>query len=153
MYCPNCASSIDNVKYCRTCGANVSLVPQALTGRISDPERDQTLDPARRRKSQAMLESAVKSGFTGLAFLFIAGAVWRFAPAGGIWWFWMLLPAFAMIGEAIAKYMRWRSERGQEVMPLAVPSRNQLSRSKLPRRQVWKNPHNPRVSLNTRHII
>ena len=113
MYCPNCAASIDNVKYCRSCGANVSLVPQALTGKISGPE-GQTLKDGRRHRSPATLENAIKSFFIGIAFLIIAGAVLRFAPAGGIWWFWMLLPAFAMIGEGIAKYLRWRSETEQE---------------------------------------
>ena len=33
MYCPNCAAQIeDTQKYCRSCGANVSLVSQALKG-------------------------------------------------------------------------------------------------------------------------
>ena len=131
MYCPNCASSIDNVKYCRTCGANVSLVPQALTGKLADPEGGEASKTGRRR-SQAQLESAIKTGFTGLAFLFIAGAVWRFAPAGGIWWFWMLLPAIVMIGEAIAKYVRWRNERDQEVMSLAVPAQERAQQIKAP---------------------
>ena len=121
MYCPNCAASIDNVKFCRTCGANVSLVPQALTGKISELEGNPKFKRGRHR-SPATLEAAIKSFFTGIAFLIIAGAVWRFAPAGGIWWFWMLLPAFAMIGEGIAKYIRWQNEKELEGVSPALPA-------------------------------
>ncbi len=100
-----------------------------------------------------MLESAIKSGFTGLAFLFIAGAVFRFAPAGGIWWFWMLLPAFAMIGEAIAKYLRWRNEREQEVS-LTLPTQEPAQQIKAPDTSSLEEPPKPSsvVEHTTYHL-
>jgi hypothetical protein len=36
MYCPQCANPVDGTKFCRSCGANVSLVPQALAGQAPD---------------------------------------------------------------------------------------------------------------------
>ena len=36
MFCPKCATqNLDGASFCRTCGANISLVPQALTGQMS----------------------------------------------------------------------------------------------------------------------
>ena len=35
MFCPKCASqNVDGAHFCRACGANISLVPQALTGQF-----------------------------------------------------------------------------------------------------------------------
>ena len=35
MFCPKCASqNIDGASFCRVCGANISLVPQALSGQL-----------------------------------------------------------------------------------------------------------------------
>ena len=153
MYCPNCAASIDNVKYCRSCGANVSLVPQALTGKISGPE-GQTLKDGRRHRSPATLENAVKSFFIGIAFLIIAGAVLRFAPAGGIWWFWLLLPAITMIGEGIAKYMRWRNEKELEAVSLALPNQEPAQQLSAPHTSSLEEPSQPSsvVEHTTYHL-
>ncbi len=38
MYCPKCGTNnIDNASFCRACGTNLSLVPQALTGHLPAP--------------------------------------------------------------------------------------------------------------------
>ena len=37
MYCPKCANkNAEAKKFCRSCGSNLSLVPQALTGRLPE---------------------------------------------------------------------------------------------------------------------
>ncbi|MDQ3650266.1 MAG: zinc-ribbon domain-containing protein [Acidobacteriota bacterium] len=37
MYCPSCAvQNVEGASYCRACGANISLVPQAMTGRLPE---------------------------------------------------------------------------------------------------------------------
>ena len=50
------------------------------------------------------LESAFKNMFMGIAFLIISIALSRTIGAG--WWFWMLIPAFSLMGTGIAQYIR-----------------------------------------------
>jgi hypothetical protein len=39
----------------------------------------------------------------GIGFMLVAAAALFFAPAGQTWWFWLLIPAFAMLGKGIAE--------------------------------------------------
>jgi hypothetical protein len=39
----------------------------------------------------------------GIGFVMVAFGALFFAPAGNVWWFWMLIPAFAMLGKGIAE--------------------------------------------------
>jgi len=108
MYCPNCANQIDETqKFCRACGANVSLVPQALTGEMTRRGR-------RRHDKPVSIEQAASSFFSGLAFIIVSFAVLRFAPAGRIWWFWLLIPAFSCMGSGIGLYLKLREQRRQQ---------------------------------------
>ena len=120
MYCPNCATPIDGVKFCRACGANVSLVPQALTGQLPAPAEDEGRK-RRHGKKIITIEHVTSNFFTGLAFLFVSFAVRTYAPAGRIWWFWLLIPAFAMIGEAVGKYLKLREQQHQPAAPYYPP--------------------------------
>ncbi|HWW74459.1 MAG TPA: hypothetical protein VNZ44_03635, partial [Pyrinomonadaceae bacterium] len=54
---------------------------------------------------------AFRGIFMGLAFVFIAFAVRTWAPAGNIWWFWMFIPAAAMIGDGVATFARIAEEK------------------------------------------
>jgi hypothetical protein len=121
MYCPNCAATIEGVKFCRGCGTNVELVPQAISGELA-----QVTDGSRRRKRrrQASIESATSSFFTGIGFILVSIAVMAFFPGGSTWWFWMLLPGFACIGTAVGQYLRLRSDR--EVMQSRLASPPQI---------------------------
>lgn len=104
MYCPRCAThNTDDTKYCRSCGANLSLVPQALTGRL----RDRSSRRRRRHRDDEdgppSLENGITKAFMGVAFLLVSAGVAFYAPAGRIWWFWMLIPAFALLGKGVAE--------------------------------------------------
>lgn len=124
MYCPKCAThNTDETKYCRSCGANLALVPQALTGHL--PEQ-----PSRRRRRQRehdgppSLENGITKAFMGIGFLLVAAGAFFFAPAGRIWWFWMLIPAFALLGKGIAEIISMRLGAGpiQGVSQAGLPS-------------------------------
>src|SRR6185369_4597296 len=111
MFCPKCATqNPEGGSFCRGCGANISLVPQAMTGQLTraNEEKGLTEDEAcaipgrRRRRRELTLDSAFKNIFIGIAFLLIAIALSRSIGAG--WWFWMLIPAFSLMGSGVAQY-------------------------------------------------
>jgi hypothetical protein len=115
MYCPRCAAqNVDDAKFCRSCGADVSLVPQALTGTLADKLAPEDGDARRPRRGhrEPSIEKGVKSLFLGLAFVLIALSILIFAGGGRNWWFWMLIPAFALIGDGVGALVRvWHDQR------------------------------------------
>ena len=116
MFCPKCATqNLDGASFCRTCGANISLVPQALTGQIALPPDEEV--PGRKRKHgrELTLEHAVKNVFLGIAFLLIAIALSRTGMGTG-WWFWMLLPAFSLMGTGVAQCIRVREREKRQLL-------------------------------------
>src|SRR5262249_53300989 len=128
MYCPKCATqNSDNTRYCRSCGANLSLVPQALTGQL--PEASDRRHGRHRRRDfehggPATLANAVSKIFMGFGFVLVALGAWRFAPTGELWWFWMLIPAFALLGKGVAELlvsMKVGSSIGQGPTQTGVP--------------------------------
>ena len=107
MYCPNCATpNAEDAKFCRSCGATLSLVPQALTGRLPDA-RSRRRRHDRKRHSEdegpATVADGITKVFMGVGFIIVSCACFFFAPAGRIWWFWLLIPAFTMLGKGIAE--------------------------------------------------
>jgi hypothetical protein len=118
MFCPKCATqNLDDAKFCRSCGTDISLVPQAVTGQLAarlSAEEDKLHGRRRsrreRRDGPPSIERAVRNLFMGVAFIFVAFAVKSWAPAGHIWWFWMLLPAATMLADGVSTYLRLASE-------------------------------------------
>jgi hypothetical protein len=122
MFCPKCATqNLDGASFCRGCGANISLVSQALTGQLAttNEETGVSCEPGRKRRRQLTLDQAFKNVFMGIAFLIIAIVLSR--TIGQAWWFWMLLPAFSLMGTGIAQYIRIR-EREKHYTPSLPPS-------------------------------
>lgn len=120
MFCPKCATqNLDGAKFCRSCGANVSLVPQALSGQLPQAAQDDFEDEGRARKRRGRrepsLDQVFKNAFMGIAFLLVAMAL-AFSPMGRGWWFWMLIPAFSMMGTGVAQYIRLK-EREKRAFP------------------------------------
>src|SRR5262245_11360665 len=131
MYCPNCAAQIEETqKYCRSCGTDVSLVSQALngqlpsrgdvgihlghSGRLREVRRERRLRERRREDKPPSIEGAVRTFFTGLGFVFVSFAAREYAPAGEIWWFWLLIPAFSCLGAGIGQFLKLREQRRQQ---------------------------------------
>lgn len=127
MFCPKCATqNPEGGSFCRGCGANISLVPQAMTGQITRPNEEKGLAqdeacaiPGRRRRRELTLDSAFKNVFMGFAFLIISIALSRSIGAG--WWFWMLIPAFSLMGTGIAQYIRIRERQNYQI-PTQIPT-------------------------------
>src|SRR5437868_12365353 len=125
MYCPKCGTqNIDGASFCRACGTNLSLVPQALTGRlpeaVSEAKGGKRSRRERKRDRTPSMETAVKEIFSGIGFICVAIAVLFYAPAGHIWWFWMLIPAFMGIGSGVSEYLRFK--QSQKTPQLTAPT-------------------------------
>ena len=132
MYCPSCGTqNADNASFCRGCGANVSLVPQALTGQLPTEPADAdaaglcgTSSPGK-REGAPTIESAVVPFFGGLAFLCVSFAL-AFTRMGAGWWFWMFIPAFFMMGRGVSGYLKLKQyEKQQQALgfrPLSTPT-------------------------------
>ena len=111
MFCPKCATqNLDGASFCRTCGANISLVPQALTGQITKPEPEMVDEAAcgnRRGRKELTLDQAFKNVGMGMAFLLISIVLSR---SGQGWWFWMLIPSFIFMATGLAQCIRLREK-------------------------------------------
>ncbi|HKY44857.1 MAG TPA: zinc ribbon domain-containing protein [Pyrinomonadaceae bacterium] len=109
MFCPKCATqNLDGASFCRSCGANISLIPQALTGEIAKPKTEEVAEGmCGTGRKELTLDQAFKNMFMGIAFLLIAIVLSRTGMGGG-WWFWLLLPAFSLMGTGIAQCIRVR---------------------------------------------
>jgi zinc-ribbon domain len=166
MFCPRCgAQNTEEAKFCRSCGTDISLVPQAVTGVLA--ERLAAEDDPRSRRSRrrgrygkpVTIERAVRSIFMGIAFLLVSLAVLNWAPAGHIWWFWMLIPAFGSLADGVSTYLRLAEEKKMKgvAQPFytppqtAVPPTPRLN--ELPPRDTGKMVPPPSVTEGTtRHL-
>jgi len=142
MYCPNCAAQIDGVRFCRSCGANVSLVSQALTGQLApaggrggDGQGGGGRGGDGKSGRSPSIEAAASSFFSGIGLFIAAFAALSFAPAGRLWWFWILIPAFGSMGHGVGQYLRYREHLRLRSGPPSlfspqVPDTGQLPASK-----------------------
>ncbi len=115
MYCPKCGTqNPETGKFCRSCGTDLGNVSSALAAKPHAPLLDKNGKPVN-------WEGSVTKFATGVAFLAIAIVLGVTGMAGGrVWWFWMLIPAFTMMGSGIAQYVQLKKlEQGRP--PVYVP--------------------------------
>lgn len=126
MFCPRCGvQNIEDGKFCRGCGADIGLVPQAMTGELpakravgydaAGQPYDETGHRIRKKKEPPRLDKAITNIFMGVGFLLVAFSIMKFFPGGRMWWFWLLLPAFSMLGGGVAEYVRLKQSKGEEI--------------------------------------
>ena len=156
MFCPKCATqNLDGASFCRTCGANISLVPQALTGQLTKPEEGGECAPiGRKRNKEVTLEHAFKNIFSGLAFLIISIVLSR-TGIGQTWWFWMLIPAFVMAGTGLAQFIRIQEREKQsklQALPVARAFPEPAYRSDVPPSVTEGTTRHLGVEAPTRHL-
>lgn len=128
MFCPKCATqNAEGAHFCRSCGANISLIPHALSGQLPAAPADDESRKARRRKHrdrEPSFSDGIQSVVMGFGFAAVAVALAFFGrPIGAqIWWFWLLLPAFGMLGRGISEIVRANQlKANQPQLPYAPP--------------------------------
>ena len=116
MFCPKCATqNLEGAKFCRSCGIDISLVPQVLTGELATrlsvaDDRSNRRASRREHRDVPTIERAVRHLFMGVAFVFIAFAIRTWMPGGYVWWFWMFLPAAGLLADGVSTDLRLASE-------------------------------------------
>jgi len=134
MFCPKCATpNADGASFCRGCGANISLVSQALTGEIAPAAEETPLkndEVCARTGKPLTVDHAVRNVFLGIAFLIIAVVLSR--TIGQVWWFWMLIPAFSLMGMGVGQFIRIRDREKRELQAPVSATRAFTSRPTAP---------------------
>jgi len=121
MYCPNCAvSNNDDTKFCRGCGANLSLVPQALTGQLP-ADQSKGSHKGDKQKHTPNLGRGIQHAFMGVGFLLVALSLAFFSGGRG-WWFWLLIPAFGLLGTGVGEILTARLNQGSGATQAIPPA-------------------------------
>lgn len=122
MYCPKCGiKNLEDARFCRSCGANIELVPRALEGRldaaaegvleVEGHEKKGRKERKHKIKEPPTLEKGIENIFGGVAF-FIIVALGFFYLIGAFWlWIWFIIPALEHVGKGIGQIIRSRQAR------------------------------------------
>jgi hypothetical protein len=117
MFCPRCAAdNLDDAKYCRACGADIRLVPQALAGLLPAEVVQAGDKPGKKSKKKKddddgrLLEKGMENVFVGLAFLLIFLGGLFYMRGAFFLWVWFVIPALACFGEGLGQLLRSRRE-------------------------------------------
>ena len=115
MFCPRCAADNQpDAKYCRACGADIHLVPQALAG-LLPAELPQVGAKAEKKSKKdggdkKLLEKGMENVFVGLAFLVIFLGGLFYLRGAFFFWVWFIIPSLACFGEGLGQLLRSRRE-------------------------------------------
>jgi hypothetical protein len=142
MFCPKCGTkNPDDGKFCRKCGTDLEIVADAITGNLKISDK---MSAKRQKKKEVGWDSAISTLFTGLAF-FAVTIILALSGAGRGWWFWMLIPAFAILGTGIAKIIQIKQDEQEKASMNPANRMSELSsreREALPPQQTeYVSPH------------
>jgi hypothetical protein len=150
MFCPKCATqNIEGASFCRSCGANISLIPHALNGQLPTAQADDAYnrggpcppsmgDMMRsrkgRRKRAPTIDEGIRHLIMGIAFVVVSILVGRYSPGGWTWWYWLLIPASTLIGRGISELIRAKQDgtlgAAQQSPQLQAPNPMQIPSSR-----------------------
>jgi hypothetical protein len=152
MFCPKCGTqNPENGKFCRKCGTDLNLVSEALTGKTSKSKSLKDI-----KKDKTNWESAVGTMFGGLAFLIIS-IILAFQPMGRGWWFWMLIPAFSMLGKGFAAFIQMKREAKEDFVGIELDNNSEQIKSNnlknLPSQQTEFVSNIPDVKYETGDLV
>lgn len=120
MFCPKCGKeNPETGKFCRSCGTDLGTVSDALSGKTSNKsfgmiEPVQPLQVLNHKGKEISCESAYGKIFMGAGFLVVAIILGFTGKASG-WWFWMLIPAFGMLGSGVAQFVQIKNSQSRSL--------------------------------------
>jgi hypothetical protein len=132
MFCPKCGTQNPTTgKFCRSCGTDLAPVSDALAGtsgnRMQNFGMIEPIQPmglsCNTSKKPVSWESAMGKMFMGLAFL-VVSIILAFTGRASTWWFWMLIPAFSILGSGVAQYVQLKKneQRAAAFPPQSAPN-------------------------------
>lgn len=110
MFCPKCgAQNLDDAKFCRACGADIRLVPQALSGQLSRAGDDEDHDEPD-ADGGALIERGARKLVFGIGYLLVFLLTMFYFRE--FWWltFWFIFPAVSKISAGVGLLARARHE-------------------------------------------
>lgn len=116
MYCPNCAAQndIQEVKFCRQCGENLTVVAQAMSKHLPVMLIGK-LDNYLERKHERLKRDSILTGLSA-SFLLFSG-IWQWTHMAGWPTVFMLVGAailFLMSAWDFVAYKRTQTRKGRE---------------------------------------
>lgn len=156
MFCPKCATqNVEGASFCRSCGANVSLIPQALTGQLPAAQHEDLERGSRRkRRREPTLDDGIRHMMMGIAFVIVSILIGKYSPGGWTWWYWMLIPAATFLGRGISDIIRARQIRpaGSGVSQPQMTSGVRTESFPVPRTGELRTPVPSVTEGTTRHL-
>jgi hypothetical protein len=168
MFCPNCGvRNLEDAKFCRSCGADIRLVPQAMTGllveapppalEVEEREKEGGKKSKRKAKEPPTLEKGLENIFVGIAFLIIFLLGFFYLRGAYMIWVWFIIPALACVGEGLGQVIRSRSSRA---LPTQVVARAPVAFKHAPRQSELPAPDTSEITMppasvtegTTRHL-
>ena len=144
MFCPKCGTqNPDDGRFCRSCGADLSNVSAALSGKTPPNQTSFYTDRKGRVKSrephdligEAVRETIVGIGFLVAAFLLFLTNIW----GGQSWWWALIFPAFIALSKGIADFVKYKTLTKSQIsagapqnVPNQIPQLNQTPNNALP---------------------
>lgn len=114
MFCPKCGvKNLADVKFCRACGADIHLVPQALAGSLKGEiavELKGKGEEAAQPKEPPTLEKGFESIFGAAAYFLIVALGYVYMSHLFWIWIWFIIPALERLGRGIGQLIRARRE-------------------------------------------
>lgn len=143
MYCPKCGvQNFEDAKFCRACGADISLVPQAIQKHlpegaygvleVEEKEEKGRKDRKYKFKEPPTIEKGLESIFEGVAFFVIFMLGFHYFWQGALIWIWAIIPALGCVGKGIGQIVHARSlpkslaPLPEGAFPVAAPPRAEL---------------------------
>ncbi len=150
MYCPKCAEpNNDDVKFCRSCGENLSVIAQVMTRRFPASVLSK-LDAYFERKNERMRRDSIIGAVSGSAFLFLS--IYHLLNDGfsGNVIFTFLAACFLFVW-SFWDFLVFKRSQSPNLNPSEIPSAS-ATKELLPERQLEIVPPPSVTEQTTRHL-